>query len=117
MKELISDGVEVIFVSSGAVGVGRQKLRLRRMMNSRFRAIKPLKFLHLIAVSINVMIWILQDRSTNYWDYFDFHLVSGLTILTSMKKCMQFSRFAETSAGTRWEAVCSSGSEWANGSV
>jgi len=35
VKELISDGKEVIFVTSGAVGVGRQKLRHQRMMNSR----------------------------------------------------------------------------------
>jgi delta-1-pyrroline-5-carboxylate synthetase len=36
VKELISDGKEVIFVTSGAVGVGRQKLRHQRMMNSSF---------------------------------------------------------------------------------
>lgn len=36
VKELISDGKEVIFVTSGAVGVGRQKLRHQRMMNSRW---------------------------------------------------------------------------------
>ncbi|XP_024369145.1 delta-1-pyrroline-5-carboxylate synthase 1 [Physcomitrium patens] len=36
VKELITDGIEVIFVTSGAVGVGRQKLRHQRMMNSSF---------------------------------------------------------------------------------
>lgn len=35
VKELISDGIEVILVTSGAVGVGRQRLRHQRMMNSR----------------------------------------------------------------------------------
>ena len=35
VKELNSDGIEVILVTSGAVGVGRQRLRHQRMMNSR----------------------------------------------------------------------------------
>ncbi|BBN17949.1 delta-1-pyrroline-5-carboxylate synthetase [Marchantia polymorpha subsp. ruderalis] len=36
VKELLQEGIEVIFVTSGAVGVGRQKLRHQRMMNSSF---------------------------------------------------------------------------------
>ncbi|KAL3698948.1 hypothetical protein R1sor_016970 [Riccia sorocarpa] len=36
VKELMMDGIEVIFVTSGAVGVGRQKLRHQRLMNSSF---------------------------------------------------------------------------------
>lgn len=36
VKELIADGIEVILVTSGAVGVGRQKLRYQRLMNSSF---------------------------------------------------------------------------------
>jgi len=35
VKELMSVGIEVILVTSGAVGVGRQKLRHQRLMNSR----------------------------------------------------------------------------------
>lgn len=35
VKELNSQGFEVILVTSGAVGVGRQKLRYRRLLNSR----------------------------------------------------------------------------------
>eukprot|EP01018_Ginkgo_biloba_P034535 Gb_39696 [translate_table: standard] len=36
VKEMISDGFEVILVTSGAVGVGRQRLRYRRLINSSF---------------------------------------------------------------------------------
>jgi glutamate 5-kinase len=36
VKELMSVGIEVILVTSGAVGVGRQKLRHQRLMNSSF---------------------------------------------------------------------------------
>lgn len=36
LKELNSRGYEVILVASGAVGVGRQRLRYRRLVNSRF---------------------------------------------------------------------------------
>ncbi|KAH9546290.1 hypothetical protein CY35_12G087500 [Sphagnum magellanicum] len=36
VKELMSGGIEVILVTSGAVGVGRQKLRHQRLMNSSF---------------------------------------------------------------------------------
>ncbi|XP_008785507.1 delta-1-pyrroline-5-carboxylate synthase isoform X2 [Phoenix dactylifera] len=36
VKELISQGFEVILVTSGAVGVGRQRLRYRRLLNSSF---------------------------------------------------------------------------------
>ncbi|CAM6121374.1 unnamed protein product [Calypogeia fissa] len=36
VKELLQEGVEVIFVTSGAVGVGRQKLRHQLLMNSSF---------------------------------------------------------------------------------
>jgi len=36
VKELMSEGKEVILVTSGAVGVGRQKLRHQRLMNSSF---------------------------------------------------------------------------------
>jgi delta-1-pyrroline-5-carboxylate synthetase len=35
VKELMSEGKEVILVTSGAVGVGRHKLRHQRLMNSR----------------------------------------------------------------------------------
>lgn len=35
VKELLQEGIEVIFVTSGAVGVGRQKLRHQLLMNSR----------------------------------------------------------------------------------
>lgn len=35
IKELNSQGYEVILVSSGAVGLGRQRLRYRRLINSR----------------------------------------------------------------------------------
>ncbi|XP_057979909.1 delta-1-pyrroline-5-carboxylate synthase isoform X2 [Malania oleifera] len=36
LKEMNSDGYEVILVTSGAVGVGRQRLRYRRLINSSF---------------------------------------------------------------------------------
>ncbi|XP_021295632.1 delta-1-pyrroline-5-carboxylate synthase [Herrania umbratica] len=36
IKELNSQGYEVILVSSGAVGIGRQRLRYRRLVNSSF---------------------------------------------------------------------------------
>jgi hypothetical protein len=36
VKELMLVGIEVILVTSGAVGVGRQKLRHQRLMNSSF---------------------------------------------------------------------------------
>ena len=36
LAELNSDGFEVILVSSGAVGLGRQRLRYRQLVNSRF---------------------------------------------------------------------------------
>ncbi|ERN08053.1 hypothetical protein AMTR_s00012p00263260 [Amborella trichopoda] len=36
VKELNSQGLEVILVTSGAVGVGRQRLRYRRLVNSSF---------------------------------------------------------------------------------
>nr|ANU05021.1 delta-1-pyrroline-5-carboxylate synthase 1 [Manihot esculenta] len=36
IKELNSEGYEVILVSSGAVGIGRQRLRYRKLVNSRF---------------------------------------------------------------------------------
>lgn len=36
LKELNSRGYEVILVTSGAVGLGRQRLRYRRLANSRF---------------------------------------------------------------------------------
>lgn len=35
LKELNSQGYEVILVSSGAVGLGRQRLRYRKLVNSR----------------------------------------------------------------------------------
>lgn len=35
LKELNSQGFEIILVSSGAVGVGRQRLRYRKLVNSR----------------------------------------------------------------------------------
>lgn len=35
LKELNSRGYEVILVTSGAVGVGRQRLRYRKVANSR----------------------------------------------------------------------------------
>lgn len=36
VKELNSRGFEVILVTSGAVGVGRQRLRYRKLVHSRF---------------------------------------------------------------------------------
>ncbi|KAI5054422.1 hypothetical protein GOP47_0030684, partial [Adiantum capillus-veneris] len=36
VKELISRGLEVIVVTSGAVGIGRQKLRYQKLINSSF---------------------------------------------------------------------------------
>eukprot|EP00250_Pteridium_aquilinum_P012578 c20812_g1_i2 orf=325-2550(-) len=36
VKELISKGMEVIIVTSGAIGIGRQKLRYQKLMNSSF---------------------------------------------------------------------------------
>lgn len=36
VKELNSLGYEVILVTSGAVGVGRQRLRYRKLVNSSF---------------------------------------------------------------------------------
>jgi glutamate 5-kinase len=35
VKELMSEGIEVILVTSGAVGIGLQKLRHQRLLNSR----------------------------------------------------------------------------------
>ncbi|URE49805.1 Amino acid kinase family [Musa troglodytarum] len=36
VKELNSSGFEVILVTSGAVGAGRQRLRFRKLVNSSF---------------------------------------------------------------------------------
>lgn len=36
MKDLNAQGYEVIMVTSGAVGVGRQRLRYRKLVNSSF---------------------------------------------------------------------------------
>ncbi|KAH9291734.1 hypothetical protein KI387_043077, partial [Taxus chinensis] len=36
VKEMISEGFEVVLVTSGAVGVGRQRLRYRQLINSSF---------------------------------------------------------------------------------
>lgn len=36
LQELNSQGYEVILVTSGAVGVGRQRLRYRKLLNSRY---------------------------------------------------------------------------------
>ena len=36
IKELNSQGYQVIVVTSGAVGLGRQRLRYRSLLNSRF---------------------------------------------------------------------------------
>lgn len=36
IHELNSQGYEVILVTSGAVGVGRQRLKYRRLVNSRY---------------------------------------------------------------------------------
>lgn len=36
LKELNTQGYEVILVSSGAVGLGRQRLRYRKLVNSRY---------------------------------------------------------------------------------
>jgi delta-1-pyrroline-5-carboxylate synthetase len=36
VKEMVSEGFEVLLVTSGAVGVGRQKLRYQRLINSSF---------------------------------------------------------------------------------
>lgn len=36
IKELNAQGYEVILVTSGAVGLGRQRLRYRKLVNSRF---------------------------------------------------------------------------------
>jgi hypothetical protein len=36
LQDLNSQGYEVVLVSSGAVGVGRQRLRYRKLLNSRF---------------------------------------------------------------------------------
>ncbi|CAM6047290.1 unnamed protein product [Sphagnum compactum] len=36
VKELMSEGIEVILVTSGAVGIGLQKLRHQRLLNSSF---------------------------------------------------------------------------------
>jgi len=35
IKDLNAQGYEVIVVSSGAVGLGRQRLKYRRLVNSR----------------------------------------------------------------------------------
>lgn len=37
LKELNSQGYEVVLVTSGAVGLGRQRLRYRKLVNSRFQ--------------------------------------------------------------------------------
>lgn len=36
VKEMVSEGFEVLLVTSGAVGIGRQKLRYQRLINSSF---------------------------------------------------------------------------------
>jgi len=41
LKELNTQGFEVILVTSGAVGVGRQRLKYRRLVNSRFTLLTP----------------------------------------------------------------------------
>ncbi|KAH9617728.1 hypothetical protein KSS87_016647 [Heliosperma pusillum] len=38
LKELNANDIEVILVTSGAVSAGRQRLRFRKMVNSRFLA-------------------------------------------------------------------------------
>ena len=44
IKELNSEGYEVILVTSGAVSAGRQRLRFRKLVNSRF-AVCPSSFM------------------------------------------------------------------------
>ena len=39
IEELNYQGYEIILVASGAVGVGRQRLRYRRLVNSRFNSV------------------------------------------------------------------------------
>jgi delta-1-pyrroline-5-carboxylate synthetase len=41
VKELMSEGIEVILVTSGAVGIGLQKLRHQRLLNSRWVSVYP----------------------------------------------------------------------------
>lgn len=36
LKELNSQGYEIVLVTSGAIGLGRQRLRYRNLVNSRF---------------------------------------------------------------------------------
>ncbi|WZZ40229.1 hypothetical protein YC2023_036488 [Brassica napus] len=51
LAELNSDGFEVILVTSGAVGLGRQRLRYRQMINSRLRKVATFNhFLPLIVI-------------------------------------------------------------------
>ncbi len=43
IEDLLADGVEVILVSSGAVGVGRQKLRYQKMIHSTLKELHQMK--------------------------------------------------------------------------
>jgi glutamate 5-kinase len=43
VEDLLSDGIEVILVSSGAVGVGRQKLRYQKMIHSTLKELHQMK--------------------------------------------------------------------------
>lgn len=65
VKELNSRGFEVILVTSGAVGVGRQRLRYRKLVHSRFIQLLFSYFIsnffywvqkHLLYVSIDITI-------------------------------------------------------------
>jgi len=45
IKDLNSLGYEVIMVTSGAVGLGRQRLKYRRFVNSRLSTLSTFFFL------------------------------------------------------------------------
>jgi hypothetical protein len=61
LQELNSQGYEVILVTSGAVGVGRQRLRYRKLLNSRF-----LLLINSLIVSFSLLRVIIVCQVNNF---------------------------------------------------
>ena len=62
MKELNFQGYEVILVTSGAVGVGRQRLKYRKLINSRLAPSR-------LVVTIFDVKWHLSFADNSPWNY------------------------------------------------
>ncbi|KAM0922764.1 hypothetical protein ACQ4PT_005944 [Festuca glaucescens] len=94
VKELNFQGYEVILVTSGAVGVGRQRLKYRKLINSRL----------LIQTSAqnSLVLTTSFDATASFAD---------------TSPCLQFRRSAEPTAGPRREGLCRRRPEWPNGDL